>query len=102
MENHAAVHPPADPPAAARRGAGRRRGGRAGMVAHGNDRLPRGMGRGGLTNRPLQCGEEDHMAYSSFTLAEVISKFGLTADTAGDLFGHVPPVALNPGVRQAL
>lgn len=42
------------------------------------------------------------MAYSSFTLAEAIKKFGLKVDTSRDLFGHVPPVAVAPAARACL
>lgn len=42
------------------------------------------------------------MAYSSFTLQEVIATFALRADTSRDLFAHVAPVALRPTTRAAL
>ncbi len=42
------------------------------------------------------------MPYSSFTLPKVMADFGVTVDTAHDLFGHVPPVSLAPDTRAVL
>lgn len=42
------------------------------------------------------------MAYSSFTLAEVMTQFGIAVDTSRDLFGHVAPVPLGATVRQTI
>jgi hypothetical protein len=42
------------------------------------------------------------MAYSDFTYAEAIRKFGLTLDTRPDLFAAVPPVAADPVARAAI
>src|SRR4051812_35360059 len=42
------------------------------------------------------------MAYSNFTLAEVMTKFAVTVDTSRDLFGHVAPVPLGATARQSI
>lgn len=42
------------------------------------------------------------MAYSNFTLAEVMTRFGLAVDTSRDLFGRVPPVPLGATARQSI
>lgn len=38
------------------------------------------------------------MAYDAFNLARVRADLGVTVQTGVDLFGHIPPVALNPDV----
>lgn len=42
------------------------------------------------------------MAYSSFTLADVMTQFGIAVDTSRDLFGHIAPVPLGATVRQTV
>jgi hypothetical protein len=42
------------------------------------------------------------MSYSDFTLPKVQADFGLTVATERNLFQHVPPAAIPPGLRDAL
>ncbi len=42
------------------------------------------------------------MAYDSFTLADVMTQFGIAVDTSRDLFGHVAPVPLGATARQSV
>jgi hypothetical protein len=42
------------------------------------------------------------MAYSDFTLAELLRRFGLTLETHQDLFGSVPPVAVDPVLQTVI
>lgn len=42
------------------------------------------------------------MAYSSFTLQQVMHDFGITVDTATNLFGHVAPVPLGGTARASV
>ncbi len=42
------------------------------------------------------------MAYSAFNLARVQADFGITVQTGVDLFGHIPPVALDAAVATVI
>ncbi len=42
------------------------------------------------------------MAYSSFTLTQVMTQFAITVDTSRDLFGHIAPVPLGATARQSI
>ena len=42
------------------------------------------------------------MAYDAFTLARVQTDFGVTVQTGVNLFGHIPPVALDPAAALLL
>ena len=42
------------------------------------------------------------MAYSNFTLADVMTQFGIAVDTSRDLFGHIAPVPLGAPTRQTI
>ena len=42
------------------------------------------------------------MAYSSFTLADVMTQFGIAVDTSRDLFGHIAPVPLGATAQQSI
>ena len=42
------------------------------------------------------------MAYDSFTLADVMTRFGIAVDTSRDLFGHIGPVPLGATAQQSI